>query len=451
MLQGLRRLFSRSLFRRLFGDRVANQTGDGLIQVGTAAHVLFSPEEQPTAAAVALVLAVTMVPYSIIGPFAGAFLDRWPRQRVIMVVDSIRLGLALLLGALILTGGRAFGLQLTIMVLVLVATSLNRFLLAGLQAGTAKTVEPSEYLQANTVMALLGPIGVIIAGIIAGAVRLGTGGFLATHQADAIIFVFAAGTFAVSLLVAARIPRDALGPDVLAAERGPTSVTAVGQGLVEALGHLRDRSPAAWAIGLIGVQRLLYGSVMVLIILMYRNHFHPVTDVEPAIADIGLWVGASGVGFVLGPLITNRASGWWGMRGWIIVLFIAEGIIQATVGAILWQPTLIITGLVLGLASQSLKTCTDTLLHAHCDDIFKGRAFAICDMVYNAALVLAALLVWWVAPADGVSVPVMVGLGLVAVVAGIGFAIGTGRNPQLWEQGAESLRTPAPAADAAQE
>lgn len=438
MLDGLRRLFSRRLFRQLFTDRVANQTGDGLIQVGTAAHVLFSPEEQPSAAAVALVLAVTMVPYSVIGPFAGALLDRWPRQRVILVVDSMRIVLALGLSVMVLTGIRSVPMQAATMGLVLVATSLNRFLLAGLQAGTARTVKPEEYLQANTVVALLGPIGVIIAGILAAGVRLGTGSFLAAHQADAIIFVVAAGTFAASLVIASRIPRDALGPDKLSS--GTTGATAVGRGLLAALGHLRERPPAAWAIGLIGVQRLLYGAVMVLIILMYRNHFHPVTEVEPAIADIGLWLGASGVGFLLGPVLTNRASRAWGLRRWIIALFVVEGIIQATVGAVLWQPTLIAAGLVLGLASQSLKTCTDTLLHAHTDDVFKGRVFAICDMVYNVVLVIAALLVWWIAPANGVSVPVMVGIGVIAVAAGVVLWWVTRRDPAPWEQGVESMR-----------
>ncbi len=70
--------------------RVATQTSDGILQIALASFVLFSPERQPDAASIAAVLAVTLLPFSFIGPFVSVVLDRWSRRQVILVVDSCR-------------------------------------------------------------------------------------------------------------------------------------------------------------------------------------------------------------------------------------------------------------------------------------------------------------------------------------------------------------------------
>src|SRR4051794_10335483 len=69
--RALRQLWRHRYFRRLLAVRVATQTGDGILQIALASFVLFSPERQPDAASVAAVLAVTLLPFSFIGPFVG--------------------------------------------------------------------------------------------------------------------------------------------------------------------------------------------------------------------------------------------------------------------------------------------------------------------------------------------------------------------------------------------
>ena len=63
--------------------RLAGQFGDGLFQAALAGAVLFDPEHQARAADIASGFAVLLLPYSLIGPFAGVLLDRWWRQRVL--------------------------------------------------------------------------------------------------------------------------------------------------------------------------------------------------------------------------------------------------------------------------------------------------------------------------------------------------------------------------------
>ncbi|HPZ51268.1 MAG TPA: MFS transporter, partial [Propionibacteriaceae bacterium] len=89
-----------------------------------------------------------------------------------------------------------------------------------------------------------------------------------------------------------------------------------------------------------------------------------------------------------------------------------------------------------------LKICTDTLVQAHIDDTYKGRVFVIYDMVFNAALSIAAVIAALILPANGVSVPVFLGLAVAYGVIAVGFAIWSGRiGPELFDRGTESAST----------
>ena len=71
------RLLRDSGFRRLLAVRFAAQWGDGMFQAALGGAVPFNPEREADPLAVAAGLAVILLPYSVVGPFAGALLDRW--------------------------------------------------------------------------------------------------------------------------------------------------------------------------------------------------------------------------------------------------------------------------------------------------------------------------------------------------------------------------------------
>src|SRR5436305_5797002 len=83
-------------FRRLLFCRLASQWADGLFQAGLAGAVLFNPERQADPLAIAGGFAVILIPYSVVGPFAGALLDRWDRRRLLIVANLVRGALVLL-------------------------------------------------------------------------------------------------------------------------------------------------------------------------------------------------------------------------------------------------------------------------------------------------------------------------------------------------------------------
>ena len=89
-------------FWRLLEVRAVSQFGDGLFQAGLAGAILFNPERAATPWAVAGAFAVLYLPYSLLGPFAGALLDRWDRRLVLVGANSGRL-------ALVVDGGHTPG------------------------------------------------------------------------------------------------------------------------------------------------------------------------------------------------------------------------------------------------------------------------------------------------------------------------------------------------------
>src|SRR4249919_883463 len=72
----LRSVLAEPHFGRLYATRMTSQFADGVLQASLASAVLFSPERQTDAAKVAAGFSVLLLPYSLVGPFAGVLLDR---------------------------------------------------------------------------------------------------------------------------------------------------------------------------------------------------------------------------------------------------------------------------------------------------------------------------------------------------------------------------------------
>ena len=367
-VRSLRQLWRHRYFRRLLAVRVATQSCDGVLQIGLASYVLFSPERQPDAAAIAAVLAITLLPFSVLGPFVGVVLDRWSRRQILVVVDLSRSVLALALAGLVATGLRTPGIETIFYGIVLLAMSLNRFLLAALSASLPHTIDAEEYMVANAVVPTVGPAGILIGAGVGTTLRLLLGRIMPDYSANAILFAVAAAGFVLSAGLALRIPRHQLGPDDVTPPRARDIVA----GLVEALAHLRQERAAGIGLLTIGGHRIIYGIVTVATILVYRNYFHTLDQVEAAIADLGLLVVITGAGFVFAAVVTPPLSARLGVRAWMIICLVASAIFQIFPGAFYTKITLGIAAFLLGLTAQNIKICVDTLVQAHVADDVQG-------------------------------------------------------------------------------
>src|SRR3954452_9661103 len=126
---GIRELLARRWFRWLFGTRLVSQCADGVFQSSLASAVFFNPEHQTDPKQAAAGFVVLLLPYSLIGPFAGVFLDRWSRQRVLVRANLVRCVFVIATAAILLAQG-ARGPVFYIPALL--ALSVNRFYLSAL-------------------------------------------------------------------------------------------------------------------------------------------------------------------------------------------------------------------------------------------------------------------------------------------------------------------------------
>ena len=71
---------------------MASQFGEGLFQAALAGALLFNPDRAADPMAIARAFTVLFLPYSLLGPFAGALMDRWDRRLVIVGANAGRAG-----------------------------------------------------------------------------------------------------------------------------------------------------------------------------------------------------------------------------------------------------------------------------------------------------------------------------------------------------------------------
>ena len=435
MLQSLRQLLRHRYFRRLLAVRVAVQSSDGVLQVALAAYVLFSPERQPDATSIAIVLAITLLPFSILGPFAAIVIDRVSRRQVLVVANLARAVVALGLALLIATGLQTVGVEVLIYGGLLLAMSLNRFLLAALSASLPHTIDPHEYMVANSVVPTVGPAGLLIGVALATPLRLILGHVMTDYQANAILFLIATVGFVLSAVLALSIPRRQLGPDgVTPTTRARDIVT----GLVDAVAHLRAQRPAGIGLLTIAAHRLIHGIVTVATILVYRNYFHRPDQIDAAIADLGLLVVITGAGFVFASVVAPPLSARRGLRSTMIMCLLGSAVFQLMPGAIYARGTIMVAAFLLGLTAQGIKICVDTLVQAHVADEFKGRVFVIYDIIFNVVLVAAAVIAAVILPPSGKSVPILIIMAICYLLITLWFTL-VSRGLSM-NEGTESLR-----------
>lgn len=395
-------------FLRLLSVRLTGSFGDGLLQAALASFVLFSPERQPTPAAVAVSFALLLLPYSLLGPFVGVFLDRWRRRQVLVRVNWLRAASSLVIAAVV--AAEHVGLDLGIVVLA--TLGCGRFVLAGLSASLPHLVPRDQLVTANSVAPTAGTIifGIgLLAGVgLRGLLGGGDHGAVLVLIATAVVYL-AAGSLGLLL------GRDQLGPS---GNRPGDTLRGVFRGLVDGFDSLASDRPAWRSVTVVLIHRMAFGALTVMLLLVLRNTIHPVSDPDAALRDFSIIAAAVTIGVLSAAFLTPLATKHWGTVTWTSLTLMIAGV-AAPMGILPLQlGTITAAAVVLGVAQQSAKIGADTTLQRRISDDHLGRVFSLFDVGVNVCLVAGATLVAFTFPLDGVSVPGFVILGVVYLATG---------------------------------
>ena len=425
-------------FRRLFATRLVSQAGDGIVTAGVGTYVFFNATTFPSPAAGAAAFAVLYLPYSLIGPFAGVFIDRWSRRQILVRSALLRSVFVALTAASMALGNRGALLYVS----VLLVLGVNRFFLSSLSVALPHVVAEDKLVMANSVSPTIGGISATIGGIVALGLNVATGN---TERGAAITLLFGGACYVAASLVAVTIARDRLGParpDGLQGARPPRGpllgeLASVAAGLADGARYVaRRRGPVA-ALGATGGFSLVFGPMFLMSVLLYRNYFYR-SSVSVAEGHFGLLVVLAGIGYACAALVTPPATRRLSKPAWITLLLAASAVVTLVLGETFLQIAFLGIGFCLYLTRQGVAICAVTILQEEVDDAYRGRVFAFYDMMFNAAYVAGAALSVAVMPEDGHS-PFLVGLvaaGYAVVAAAYWLAAGR-HQPSSGGPGAE--------------
>ncbi|MFJ8667919.1 MFS transporter [Streptomyces sp. NPDC093600] len=397
VVRDLRVLLRLTNFRRLLAVRLLSQCADGVYQVALATYVVFSPEKQTSPAAIASAMAVLLLPYSLIGPFAGVLLDRWQRRQVFLYGNLLRTALACMTAVLMLASVPDWLFYAS----ALSVTAVNRFVLAGLSASLPRVVDDERLVVANSLSPTAGTLAATAGGGLAFAVRF------VSADSDAAVVALGAFLYLCAALASLRMSRELLGPDPeLVQPRLPAALASTARGLKSGLRHLSERRPAAHALAAMTLMRFCYGALTVTVLMLCRYAWS--STEQEGLALLGLALAISGAGFFAAAVISPWTVGRLGPFGWMAVCAGSAALLEPALGLPFEPVPLLVAAFVLGLITQGTKIATDTVVQTSVDDGFRGRVFSLYDVLFNVAFVGAAGAAALMLPPDGRSVPLVV-------------------------------------------
>jgi len=399
---------------RLLRVRWSGQFTDGLFQSALASFVLFSPERQASATNAAVAFAVVLLPYSVVGPFVGTLLDRFSRQRAILFSNLIRAATLLVVAHFIYY--EYPGPLIT--AVVLIAFGVNRLILAGLSAGIPLMTTPQNLISANAIAVTGGSVWVVLGGGLGLGLRKVIDAVFTADHSDAFIIVAASLGYLITAFLAARLTRSEIGPRPHEIVKG--SFTQGLREMQEGFQFLKKHGDAARGIVAVAIHRGGLTALTLTALLLERNTFNDPADSDAGLAGLSFTLTIAAIGFVLGALIAPRGVSVMGRHRWMRLSVIAASMSALTLVIERTPFLLALTAFLTALCGQSVKVTNDALVQSKIDDYFRGRVFAVYDVVVNGAIVTFSLFAAKILPLSGDSwlLPLLVSISwaLVALI-----------------------------------
>ncbi|MFF7982180.1 MFS transporter [Streptomyces sp. NPDC007901] len=399
---------------KLIELHAVNGAGDVMITVALASTVFFSVPTDEARGRVALYLAITMAPFTVLAPVIGPLLDRLPHGRRAAMAGSM---LARALLALVISGAVASGsLELYPAALgVLVASKAYGVV----RSAVVPRLLPPRFslVKANSRITLAGLLATGVAAPV-GAGLHAIGGPWPLYGA---FVIFVAGTF-LSFTLPPKVD-SAKGEDValLAADEehlhGPLRKDRKGAGEAKEAKDarrpgLRTVGPAVThALGANAALRCLSGFLIFFLAFLLREH--PLTG-ESAAVSLGIVGAAAGVGNALGTAV----GAWLHSRAPEIIIVAAVALVLGTavVAALFFGALLVaVLAAVAGFGQALAKLSLDALIQRDVPELVRTSAFARSETLLQVA--------WVFGGAVGIVMPLNGTLGLVvaAVIVAAGW------------------------------
>ncbi len=379
-------------FVRLLQVRLASQFGDGLFQAGLAGALLFDPNRAATPWEIAAAFAALFLPYSLLGPFAGALLDKWDRRSVLVGANLARLMLVVGVGVMLATGAGNLAVQCG----ALAVNGFTRFVASGLSAALPHVVPRERVVTMNSLATAAG----MAAAFVGANFMLVLRELLGPDEAGSAVIIFiVAVPVGLALLLALRFAPHGLGPDDTARAIHGSVFYMVTTGWMHGVRTVATSPTVAATLSGLAAHRMALGVNTMLLLILVR-HADASVAVVGGLGKAVLAVTAIGAGAFLANLATPAIVRRWGRNATVNGALASAALVQLC-GTGLQLPAIVVCGFFLGAAGQVVKLCADSAMQMDVDDALRGHVFAVQDSLYWVSFVGAIAAAAAVVPADG--------------------------------------------------
>lgn len=390
----------------LLGSQFAAQAADGLAQAVIFDALVLDPLEQDTPGRILAVAALTLLPYSLLSPFLGVLVDRWSRRKLLTGTNYVR-GVALLVFPI---WSRALPEESALYVAALFLLGVGRLFLTTKGAALPVVLGETRLLGGNAassgggMIAALG--GAAVGALVTGLIET-TGGLVVAG------FAYVAAGF-----IAGRIsgPLSQMQTEV---PRLRDAIVQVGRDLMSGLRELGRRPRAVLPLISIFLLRIVGMIVVFAAILAIKSEFPTETDRFGRLASAAGAVIAAGAGAFIGvvsaPLVGARLS----KPKLVLLGYLVSGVAIGILGGIVDVRAVLLLTFVGGYGAFITKIAVDAQVQEALPDDYRGRAFALYDILYNVASVLAGVVIVTTQQVSLRAVLIVVGFITLAMAAGL--------------------------------
>jgi len=404
-------IFRKREFRLLWSAQLVSTIGTALTDLAAGILVF---QATGSALAVGLMFVATAVPTLVVGLFAGVFVDRFDRRKIMIIADLLRAGIVFAIPFLI-------SINIVFLYLAVAAVStIAQFFNPANDALLPEVATDEELAAANSWIMISSfgstSIGFALSGLLAVAFSIEWAFYL-----DGVTFLVSA-----ALLLFLRIGK------IEAA--GDTSVKVVVENLKEGVSTL-VHTPLLRSLFLSGVPVYFSFGLWNVLLLPFAIEALHASEFE-----YGIQEGMTSIGFVVGSLLMAKWADRYREGSWIVVATIAMGIAGVAYGFATTIPVAIILVTISGFFNAPSSIARRVLMQRSTPRELRGRVFAAFavarDVVFLIGIALAGL-------ADIIDVRILVVVSsLVLIVAGVVTAVmpGLGRPATEWRAAMSALR-----------
>jgi len=353
-------LVNRNFLKLWIGQMVSN-IGDEVAFFGLGVLVVFS--WNGTALDLSIVMASSLLPVLIFGPFVGVFVDRWNKQLTMIAADLIRSLLALLF--IFCTSV----IQLAIVVFLL--ATVSRFFYPARVSMIPEIMQEKNLVEANSLSQMTYMLSVILGPVIA-TPMIYLLGYTWIFIFDSASYVFSA--IMISLMVYEHKERKEMKKPL--------------EELIDGLKYIWNNPAVRLLILIFSTVMLFVGGLNVAFSIYIRD------VVRMGVGGYGALEVLFGIGTVVGSVSTGFLAGKFSSGNMVLTGILGIGIVILILG-ILPTPwvALIFGGFMIGYFVGYLNAPATAIFQKAVKEEFRGRVFSAQGAIIQGATLLSIIII----------------------------------------------------------